>query len=221
MDAVAAHLGVRKDSVYRWIEKRGLPARKIGKLWKLKLSEVDDWVRQSGEAAPAEPSPVALRDQADQAGRRAASVLVIDDDPLVRETLGEYLTECGYAALVAGDGAEALAKLTSSSLSGRPHVIILDLGMPNLDGWKFREQQKRDPALAAIPVIVVTATANPNIDAAAILRKPLRLPLLTKAMDTVLAREHAEERANGAHEASRAAVVGAAGVANLEGESKP
>jgi excisionase family DNA binding protein len=41
---VAAHVGVGKDSVYRWIEKRGLPARKIGKLWKLKLSEVDAWV---------------------------------------------------------------------------------------------------------------------------------------------------------------------------------
>ena len=44
-DEIAKHLGVAKDSVYRWIENRGLPAHKIGRLWKFKLSEVDDWVR--------------------------------------------------------------------------------------------------------------------------------------------------------------------------------
>ncbi|MFY0574538.1 helix-turn-helix domain-containing protein [Cystobacter fuscus] len=48
VEDVAAHLGVTKDSVYRWIEAKGLPAHKIGKLWKFKLSEVDDWVRANG-----------------------------------------------------------------------------------------------------------------------------------------------------------------------------
>ena len=46
VDEVAKHLGVAKDSIYRWIENRGLPAHKIGRLWKFKLSEVDDWVRR-------------------------------------------------------------------------------------------------------------------------------------------------------------------------------
>jgi excisionase family DNA binding protein len=50
VDDVAAHLGVTKDSVYRWIDKRGLPARKIGRLWKFKLSEVDAWVEEGGAA---------------------------------------------------------------------------------------------------------------------------------------------------------------------------
>lgn len=45
VDELARHLGVTKDSVYRWIEHRGLPAQKIGKLWKFKISEVDQWVR--------------------------------------------------------------------------------------------------------------------------------------------------------------------------------
>jgi excisionase family DNA binding protein len=49
-DEIAKHLGVAKDSVYRWIEGRGLPAHKIGRLWKFKLSEVDDWVRTHGAA---------------------------------------------------------------------------------------------------------------------------------------------------------------------------
>lgn len=48
VDAVAAHLDVAKDSVYRWIDAKGLPAHRVGKLWKFKLSEVDDWVRVGG-----------------------------------------------------------------------------------------------------------------------------------------------------------------------------
>lgn len=45
---VAKHLGVAEDSIYRWIERRGLPAHKISRLWKFKLTEVDCWVRASG-----------------------------------------------------------------------------------------------------------------------------------------------------------------------------
>lgn len=53
VDELAKHLGVAKDSVYRWIDVKGLPAHKIGRLWKFKLSEVDDWVRAGGAAADA------------------------------------------------------------------------------------------------------------------------------------------------------------------------
>lgn len=48
VDEVAEHLGVVRDTVYRWIEHRALPAHRIGRLWKFKLSEVDKWVRDSG-----------------------------------------------------------------------------------------------------------------------------------------------------------------------------
>jgi excisionase family DNA binding protein len=48
VDDVARHLGVAKDSVYRWIETHGIPAHRIGRLWKFKLTEVDDWVRAGG-----------------------------------------------------------------------------------------------------------------------------------------------------------------------------
>lgn len=47
---VARHLGVVKDTVYRWRERKGLPAHKIGRLWKFQLSEVDEWVRAGGAA---------------------------------------------------------------------------------------------------------------------------------------------------------------------------
>jgi excisionase family DNA binding protein len=55
VEEVAKHLGVARDSVYRWIDGRGLTAHKIGRLWKFKLSEVDEWVRAGGaDARPAD-----------------------------------------------------------------------------------------------------------------------------------------------------------------------
>ena len=48
VDDIARHLGVAKDSIYRWIDRRGLPAHRIGRLWKFKVSEVDEWVRTGG-----------------------------------------------------------------------------------------------------------------------------------------------------------------------------
>jgi excisionase family DNA binding protein len=48
VDVVANHVGIARDTVYRWIEARGLPAHRIGRLWKFKLSEVDEWVRAGG-----------------------------------------------------------------------------------------------------------------------------------------------------------------------------
>jgi excisionase family DNA binding protein len=50
VEEVAKHLGVAKDSIYRWIETKGLPAKRIGRLWKFKLSEVDTWVNAGGAA---------------------------------------------------------------------------------------------------------------------------------------------------------------------------
>lgn len=52
VDEVSTHLGVAKDSIYRWIDRRGLPAHRIGRLWKFKISEVDEWVRAGGAVSP-------------------------------------------------------------------------------------------------------------------------------------------------------------------------
>ena len=61
VDAVAEHLGVARDTVYRWIEQKALPANRVGRLWKFKLSEVDAWVRAGGadEGASAPRVPAA------------------------------------------------------------------------------------------------------------------------------------------------------------------
>ncbi|MBO3662687.1 helix-turn-helix domain-containing protein [Microbacterium stercoris] len=47
-DDIAEHLGVTKDTVYAWIADKGIPARKVGRLWEFKVSELDEWVRRDG-----------------------------------------------------------------------------------------------------------------------------------------------------------------------------
>ena len=48
VDQIAEHLGVTRDSIYRWIDRKGLPAHRVGRLWKFQASEVDEWVRAGG-----------------------------------------------------------------------------------------------------------------------------------------------------------------------------
>lgn len=49
VDEIATHLGVKRDTIYKWIERKGLPANKVGRLWKFKLDEVDSWVRSGNK----------------------------------------------------------------------------------------------------------------------------------------------------------------------------
>lgn len=53
-DDIAMHLGVTKDTVYAWIAQRGMPAHRIGRLWKFQTGEVDEWVRSGGAASSEE-----------------------------------------------------------------------------------------------------------------------------------------------------------------------
>jgi excisionase family DNA binding protein len=61
-DEIARHLGVAKDTVYRWIEGRGLPAHRMGRLWKFKISEVDEWVQRGGAADDEHGPPKGCKD---------------------------------------------------------------------------------------------------------------------------------------------------------------
>ena len=81
---------------------------------------------------------------------QCSGILVVDDDPDIRDSLREVLEDEGYGTSCVANGREALDFLRSGK---RPCVILLDLMMPVMDGWQFLEEQKRDPALAAIPVL--------------------------------------------------------------------
>jgi len=81
-----------------------------------------------------------------------ATVLVVEDDLDIREVMGMVLEASGYQVFEAGDGAEALAVARAH----RPGVILLDLMMPGMDGFQFRELQLQDPEIAGIPVVIVS-----------------------------------------------------------------
>ncbi len=106
-------------------------------------------------------------------------ILVVDDDLDILETLEQALEVEGYEVAIAADGQAALDLIGSGM---RPDLILLDLMMPVMNGWKFLEVVKEDPAYSAIPVVVSTAMsskAETVSSAAAFLRKPLDLdPLL-------------------------------------------
>ena len=50
VDEIAAYLGIKRDTVYKWIERKSMPAHKVGILWKFKKEEIDEWVRSGGAA---------------------------------------------------------------------------------------------------------------------------------------------------------------------------
>src|SRR5437867_12731972 len=85
------------------------------------------------------------------------TVLLVDDDPEVLELLSFNFKKAGFAVLHAADGLQAITKAGSLS----PHLIVLDLMMPELDGFAVLELLRKDPATAFIPVIMLTAISGP------------------------------------------------------------
>jgi CheY-like chemotaxis protein len=115
-------------------------------------------------------------------------VLVVEDDEDLREIYAYVLAAAGYAPALAGDGVQALAWLRRAA---RPPVaILLDLMMPVMDGWQFRAHQRRDPALAGIPVIVVSAASDParlhELAPAAVVPKPFAMDDLLDVLRRVV-----------------------------------
>src|SRR6187200_2364878 len=120
----------------------------------------------------ARPSPGAPENVA------PSTVFVVEDDVDTRDMLGRFLELEGFQVEVAGNGRQALDRLTSGV---HPCVILLDLMMPVMDGWQFRRQQVLDAQLADIPVIVVSAAGKERIagiDADGYLSKPVDLEQL-------------------------------------------
>jgi CheY-like chemotaxis protein len=112
------------------------------------------------------------------------SVLIVDDDPDIAETIAFMLEDRGYRAQTAANGREALQRLHEGP---PPSLILLDLTMPVMDGRQFRRAQLAEAQLASIPVVVLTADASAareaGVDAAGWLVKPVALDTL---LDTVV-----------------------------------
>jgi CheY-like chemotaxis protein len=106
---------------------------------------------------------------------RKPLVMVVDDDDDIRETLVGLIEDEGYQVSAYPTGRDALDALQAGMA---PRVILLDLMMPVMDGAEFRQAQLADPALAGIPVVLITAAGLEPIqrsDYSEVLRKPLKI----------------------------------------------
>ena len=126
--------------------------------------------------AAAEPAVVPA------AGAGAGTVLVIDDDPAVRQLLARMLGKDGYRVIEAAGGEEGLALARAE----RPDVITLDVLMPGLDGWTVLAALKDDRDLASIPVVMLTITDDRNLGfslgASEYLTKPIERAELSEVL---------------------------------------
>jgi CheY-like chemotaxis protein len=120
----------------------------------------------------------------------ANTILFVEDDLDIRETLTEILREEGWQVDAAGHGLAALEALRSDK--PLPAVILLDLMMPIMNGWQFRAEQLADAKLEHLPVVIISAASNIEQTAAAMgakgfVRKPVKLDELLNALRSAAA----------------------------------
>jgi CheY-like chemotaxis protein len=109
-------------------------------------------------------------------------IFVVDDDTDLREVLGELLHDEGFQTQLCPNGRAALDLLRGGA---RPAMILLDLMMPEMDGWRFRQEQLQDDRLRDIPVVIMTASrgiADDALGGVEILEKPVGLAEILDAV---------------------------------------
>lgn len=114
-------------------------------------------------------------------------VLVVEDEPTIRELIADVLREWGYHVETATNGLDALRLMRYQV----PHAIVLDLMMPQLDATGFVELKRLNPAFDAIPILLVTAAfgaaeAARRLGAQACLSKPFELDELVNVVDELV-----------------------------------
>jgi DNA-binding response OmpR family regulator len=95
---------------------------------------------------------------------KGGRVLVVDDEPMVRDTLGQVLADEGYIVDTAVDGEDALERVQAA----RPDAILLDLMMPGMNGRQFLQALRNEPVYAQVPVLIMTAVHGLEVNLASI-----------------------------------------------------
>ncbi len=166
-DEVLDYLQVNLRTIYRLIKAGKIPAVRVGRQWRFRKQDIDAWlVGHRSRHQTASPAEI-----------ERPRILVVDDEPAVRELVAKTLEMANYDVDAAPDGASALGKLDASEYD----LLITDLKMPGMDGLSvIREARRRT---ADLPVIIITgysteATAIEaiNIGVSGYLVKPFRLP---------------------------------------------
>lgn len=121
--------------------------------------------------------------------RPSAVVLIVDDEPDLRQLTADLLTCHGYNVVLAQHGQEAIERLCEHC----PDLVLLDLNMPVMNGWQFRAEQERlhEPNLANIPVLIFTSADRADehaatLNAVGVIEKPFDADRLLNAVRTAL-----------------------------------
>jgi len=128
---------------------------------------------------------------------KGGRILVVDDEKMVRDTLGQALADEGYLVDVAADGADALDRVHAA----RPDAILLDLMMPGMNGRQFLQALRDDPAYAHVPVLIMTAVHGlevnlASIGASEVVEKPFNIDELLNKVALAVYRSRDGEHAS-------------------------
>jgi CheY-like chemotaxis protein len=121
------------------------------------------------------------------------AILVVDDDPSVRRLLSVQLGLAGYEVHIAENGPAALLAIGRSE----PELVVLDVMMPDLDGWQVLRALRANPRFELLPVLKLTAKLQPSdvqlsydLGASAVMGKPYEGERLTQMVETLLLQAH-------------------------------
>jgi chemotaxis family two-component system sensor kinase Cph1 len=143
--------------------------------------------RQRKKSGPLSGSQPIVKQLVTEPSTERGPVLIVDDEPEVHLLLADLLQREGYAVAAALDGAAALTYLQTADVL--PCLILLDLVMPNVDGWQFIEQRSADPRLAAIPVVLISGQVATRETARSLgLAGSLEKPIGVRGLREILAR---------------------------------
>ncbi len=126
------------------------------------------------------------RPQAAPGAPHQLRVLVVDDEPTLREVIAAYLEDSGYAVDQAENGVQALERMRAV----RPDVIVLDLLLPVMDAHELMRVMRREPGIAAVPVVLLSAAvdlprATEQLQPRGALAKPVDLDVLLAVIPRV------------------------------------
>jgi excisionase family DNA binding protein len=177
-EEVLAYLQVNLRTVYRLIKAGKIPAVRVGRQWRFRKRDIDAWL-ETQRATPAGSPAQALAQQ----DHRTPRVLVVDDEPSIREMLSRTLSE-NYQVDVASDAATALDLLRTSPMPY--NLLIADLKMPGMDGLTLIRQVKA--IRSGLPIIIITGFSTEssaieavNLGVAGYLTKPFHVPQVLAA----------------------------------------
>jgi excisionase family DNA binding protein len=181
-EEVLGYLHVNLRTVYRLIKAGKIPAVRVGRQWRFRKRDVDRWLDSQSSrpttALPAEPASVP--------GRKR--VLVVDDEPAIRDMLSRTLVMADYEVETADDGLAALARMRM----GGYDLLVADLNMPDMDGLALIKLARS--IREGLAVIIVTGCSSElsaieavNLGVSGYLTKPFRIPEVLETARRALA----------------------------------